>query len=174
MKHRLLPLTLLFITGFACAQHKHVHGEGQLDVAIEGGKITLALSLPLDAAVGFERAPRNDKERAALADAVKALETAALYLPTPAAQCTLQSKEVHVPFTGKDDKHGAHAHEGETHHADIEATHVYSCAHPAALKNIETTLFKSFKRLYRLEAQRSGPAGQGKHRLTPKAPALSW
>lgn len=174
MKPRILPVALLFAANLVFAQHKHTHGEGQLDVAIEDGKITLALELPLDAAVGFERPPKNDKEKAALGDAVKTLDAAALYLPTPAAQCALQSSEVHVPFTGGDDKHGQHAHDGATHHADIEATHVYACANPAALKGIETTLFKSFKRLYRLEVQRSGPTGQGKQRLTPKTPVVSW
>jgi hypothetical protein len=174
MRKNLLFIALLAVLPAAHAQHKHVHGEGQLDVAIEGGKISLALELPLDAAVGFERAPKNDKEKAALAATAQALNDAALYVPTPAANCTLQSRTVHVPFTGGDDKHGHHAHEGETHHADIEATHVYACANPGALKDIETSIFKSFKRLYRLEVQRSGPAGQGAARLTPKQPVLNW
>jgi hypothetical protein len=39
---------------------------------------------------------------------------------------------------------------------------------------VETTLFKSFKRLYRVEARRVGPVGQGAARLTPKNPVLSW
>jgi hypothetical protein len=171
----LFPIAIsISMLSAAHAQHKHVHGEGRLDVAIDGGKISLALELPLDAAVGFERPPRSDKEMATLAATVQALDAAALYAPTPAANCTLQSKTVHVPFTGGDDQHGQHAHEGETHHADIEATHVYSCANPAALKGIETTLFKHFKRLYRLETRRSGPAGQGAARLTPKQPVLNW
>jgi len=158
----------------AYAQHKHVHGEGRLEVSIDKEIVTLHLEMPLDAAVGFERPPRNDGEKAALAASVQALSDAALYRPTPAAQCTLQSQSVHAPFTGGDDKHGHHAHEGETHHADIEATHVYRCAQPLALKSIETTLFSRFKRLYRLETQWVGPSGQGARRLTPKQPALLW
>jgi hypothetical protein len=61
MRKNLLFIALLAVLPAAHAQHKHVHGEGQLDVAIEGGKISLALELPLDAAVGFERAPKNYK-----------------------------------------------------------------------------------------------------------------
>lgn len=157
------------------AQHKHVHGEGRLDAVIDKETITLNLELPLDAAVGFERPPRNAKEKAALAAADKALkDAAALFLPTPAARCTVQSAQAQVPFTGGGDKHDEHAHEGETHHADIEASYVFRCAEPAALKGIETALFKHFKRLYRLETQRSGPAGQGAQRLTPKSPVLTW
>lgn len=173
MKPAILLLTLLASSG-AFAQHRHVHGEGRLDAVIDQGTVTLTLAMPLDAAVGFERPPKNDKEKAALAAAVKALDDAGIYLPTPAANCTLQSKRVQVPFTGGDDGHAHHAHEGETHHVDIEATHVYACANPAALRGVETTLFKSFRRLYRIEAQRVGPAGQGAQRLSPKNPLLSW
>lgn len=145
------------------AQHKHVHGEGRLDIAIDKNTITLDLELPLDAAVGFERAPKDDKEKAALASAEKIVNAAAaLWLPTPAAACTVQSVEVAMPkFTG-----------GE--HTDVDARYVFRCAEPAALKGVETTIFKQFKRLYRLEAQRVGPDGQGKQRLTPKAPVLGW
>jgi hypothetical protein len=63
---------------------------------------------------------------------------------------------------------------GADDHGDIDASYVYRCAKPAALKSIETGLFKHFKRLYRLEARRVGPAGQGAARLTPKNPAITW
>jgi hypothetical protein len=153
----------------------HVHGEGQLDVAIDKDQISIALELPLDAAVGFERAPKNDKERAALAATAKALNDAnSLFMPTSTAGCTIQAVDVHVPFTGGDDKHAQHAHDGESHHADIDANYAFRCANPAALKGIETSIFKQFKRLYRLEVQRSGPVGQGAARLTPKNPVLGW
>jgi len=156
-------IAALFFTLPAHAHKAHVHGEGRLDVAIEGDKITLALALPLDAVTGFERAPKNDKEKAALASAEKLFNDAgALFAPTPAANCAVHSVEVGMPkFDG-----------GE--HADVEARYVFRCANPAALKGIETALFKHFKRLYRLETQRTGPTGQGAQRLTPKKPVLSW
>jgi hypothetical protein len=170
----LLAASLLFILPAAHAAKAHVHGEGKLDVAIDKETITLNLELPLDVAVGFERAPKNDKEKAALAAADKTLkEAATLFVPTPAAQCTVASTDVKTPNLGGDAKHD-HAHEGEEHHADIDANYTFRCANPAALKGIETTLFKSFKRLYRLETQRSGPSGQGALRLTPNKPVLTW
>lgn len=164
---------LLAASSLALAGKGHTHGEGRLDVVIDKGAITLNLELPLDAAVGFERPPKNDKERAALADTVKLLNDAALWQPTPAAGCTLTAKDVRVPFTGQADRHD-HAHAGETHHADIEASYSFRCTDPAALKSIETTLFKQMKRLYRLETQRAGPSGQGAMRMSPKSPLLAW
>lgn len=163
MNFRLLAIALLLAAPLAEAQHRHVHGEGRLAVAIDNDTLSLNLELPLDVAVGFERAPQNDKEKAALAAAEKVLsDAAALWSPTPAANCTVQSAEAGMPkFTG-----GAHA--------DVDARYVFRCANPAALKGVETTIFRQFKRLYRLEAQHAGPAGQGKQRLTPKAPVLNW
>lgn len=161
--HGFLAASLLLVLPAVHAQHKHVHGEGRLDVAIEGNRISLALELPLDAAIGFERAPKNDKEKAALAGTERFLkDAAALFIPSAAAQCTPGHVKVGMPTFGDGD------------HADIDAEYVFTCSAPAALKSIETTLFKSFRRLYRLEVQRSGPAGQGAARLTPKKPVLNW
>lgn len=162
-RYALLACTWLLLLPLAQAQHKHVHGEGRLDVAIDKDTITLNLELPLDAAVGFERAPKNDKEKTTLVATEKTLnDAAALWLPTPAANCSVHSVEVSMP------KFGA----GE--HADVDARYVFRCASPAALKGVETTIFKQFTRLYRLEAQRIGPSGQGAQRLTPKQPTVVW
>lgn len=165
MRHLFILAGLLAFALPAHAAKGHVHGEGRLDVVIDKDALTLTLELPLDAAAGFERAPKTDQEKAALATAGKVLSDPALFLPTPAAQCTAQPPRVTMPSF--DDKQG----DG---HGDIDATYSFRCAAPAALKSIETTLFKSFKRLYRLEARRAGPAGQGAARLTPKNPVLGW
>ena len=149
----------------ALAEKGHVHGEGSLEVVIDKGNLSLRLELPLDVAVGFERAPRNDKEKAALAAAQQVLSDPALFAPTPAAGCKAEPARVEMPmFDGKK----------PAEHADIEATHAFRCATPAALKSVETTIFKRFKQLYRLEARRAGPSGQGAARLTPKNPVLAW
>lgn len=164
MKQCLLATALLAAVGTA---QGHVHGVGQIDVVVDGPRLSLALDLPLDAAVGFERAPKNAGEKAALEKAAKTLnDGAALFAPTPAAGCALQSVDVRLPFAdggGNGDDH-----------ADIEAAYVFECATPAALKGFETSLFKQFRRLYRIEVQRIGPHSQGAGRLTPKTPSLAW
>ncbi len=165
MRTLLLVLSLLAIALPARAEKGHVHGEGSLEVVIEKGVLSLRLELPLDVAVGFERAPRNDKEKAALAAAQQALADPALFAPTSAAGCKAGPARIEMPkFDGRT----------PTEHADIEAAYEFRCATPAALKSVETTIFKSFKRLYRLDARRAGPAGQGAGRLTPKSPVLAW
>ena len=163
--HPIHLLALLAVLALP-AQAQHAHGEGMLDVVIDKDSIAINLELPLDAAVGFERAPRNEREKAALAATERTLGDAALFVPTPAANCRAQPPKVVMPAFG--------AKAGNDGHGDIYASYTYRCANPAALKSIETGIFKQFKRLYRLEAQRAGPSGQGKQRLTPKNPVLAW
>ena len=162
------PIHLLaLLAAFALPAHaQHAHGEGRLDVVIDKDSLAINLELPLDAAVGFERAPRNEREKAALAAAERTLGDAALFVPTPAANCKAQAPKVVMPAFG--------AKASNDDHGDIDASYVYRCANPTALKSIETGIFKNFKRLYRLESQRAGPAGQGAARLTPKNPAITW
>ena len=164
MKHfRLLTALLVLFAAPAQAGKAHVHGQGVLDVAIEGDTITLVLALPLEVLVGFERAPRNEAERAALAAAEQRLrEPAGLFVPSAAAACSARAAEVDMPVLGA----------GE--HADVVAQYRFACAAPAALKGIEAAVFAHFPRLHRLDTQRIGPRGQGGQRLTPRQPLLSW
>jgi hypothetical protein len=165
----IIALFLLILSTTAHADKAHVHGTGSLNVVIEKNQLTLSLELPLDAVVGFERPPRTAAERTALDNTARILNDAAtLFTPTPAAQCTVQAVRVNMPFRTAP-KPGA-----TDGHADIEAHVVFRCATPSALKGFETTLFTHFKRLYRIEVQRVGPAGQAAGRLTPKQPRLNW
>ena len=150
----------------------HTHGEGTVEVVMEvakgKGNLSIRLELPLDVVIGFERAPRTEKEKADLAAAEKLLADTTLFTPAEAAQCSAQPVALSMPrFEVKSGK-------GQADHADVDVTYSYTCAAPAALKSINTAVFKHFKRLYRLEARRVGPDGQGAARLTPKQPALIW
>ena len=50
---------------------------------------------------GFERAPKNEKEKAALSAAEKLLgDTAAMFVPTAAAGCTALPAKVTMPSFG--------------------------------------------------------------------------
>lgn len=169
MKIRVIASLLLFSSVAAFAGGKHEHGTGRLDVSIDGGRVTLGLELPLDVLVGFERAPRNDKERAALERANRLLNDGAnLFAPSPAAECKLKSGNAVVPFIEAGKTPSA------SDHADVDADYVFDCEKPSALVGLDTSLFKQLPRLYRLEFQRSGPRGQGGGRMTPKQPVIRW
>lgn len=163
MRHAIVFASIALLSLPLCAQH--VHGEAKLDIAIDKEHLAISLELPLDVAAGFERAPKTEKEKTALAAAQKILADPTLFLPTPAAACKAEAPKLVMPEFGK---------VGAEQHADIDATYEFRCANPAALKSVETSVFKGFKRLYRLEARRAGPSGQGAARLTPKNPVIAW
>lgn len=163
----LVAIVELLLPNLAQSAPAHVHGVANLDISIEGDRLSLALEAPLDALVGFERPPKTAKEKDAFEAMKKALNDAArLFLPTAAAHCTPVSVKLDVPFAdGKPGRDG---------HGDVDVEYVFRCAQPAALKGVETSLFQSAHALYRIEVRRAGPAGQGSGRLTPRKPGISW
>lgn len=145
----------------------HVHGVAHMDLAVDGNTLSVSLEMPLDSAVGFESFPKTDKQKATLAEATETLKKATeLFTPTTAAECTVESVEVENPFPdGKAKADG---------HADFDAEYVFRCAQPAALKGLETNLFKRFSRLHRIEVQRATAGGQGAATMSAKQPRISW
>lgn len=67
----------------------HEHGVARLQVAVEGDGLELRFESPLDNLVGFETAPRNDKQRRAVRRMVEQLhQPQRLFVPTADADCT--------------------------------------------------------------------------------------
>jgi hypothetical protein len=160
-------LAALLLSTLAFAAPAHVHGAAKLDISVEGDKLTIAMEMPLESTVGFERLARSDKEKLAFTNMMTTLKNAAeLFTPTLAANCRVESAEVGDPFPGGKAKADGHA--------DIDADYVFRCAKPAALKGFETSLFKKFSRLHKIDVQRATPGGQGKATLTPEQATLTW
>ena len=152
---------------FVHAAPAHVHGAAKMDLAVDGNMLSVSMEMPLDNTVGFEHLPKTEKQRAAFVESMKILRNAAkLFVPTVAAECTVETVEVSEPFPGDKTKADGHA--------DIDANYVFRCAKPAALKGLETTLFKHFSRLHRIDVQRATIDGQGASTMTPGQPHLGW
>ena len=159
-------IALMFPLLAHCAP-AHVHGVARIDLAVDGNQLTLSMEMPLDNLVGFEHLPKTDKQKAALAEAMMSLKNAAdLFVPTAAADCQVEAVDVGDPFPGGKAKADGHA--------DVDADYVFRCAQPAALKGLETKLFKRFGRLQRIDVQRATAAGQGAATLTPEQPGMRW
>lgn len=151
----------------AHAHGAHQHGVAQLMVAVEGPTLTLRLESPLDNLLGFERAPRTEKERAAAEALLGRLKRGeGLFALTQAAECALASATVDAPVL-----QGGKAAAG---HADLAAEWRYSCRAPDKLTGLRVLLFKDYKRLTRVEASVAGPRGQRAARLSARAPDLAW
>jgi hypothetical protein len=174
-----MTLTVAFISGNALAAKPgaHVHGEAMMQIVQDGGTVTINLESPLDNFLGFEYAPRTDKQRQrakAMEETLRQPET--LFVLTPEAQCKAGPVQLTAPVLGlggaAQGNHGKKKEDEE--HAGLEAEMVYTCSKPAALKDIEVTLFDAFRGIRRIDVQVVGPRGQSATRLTCKKRRLAW
>lgn len=146
----------------------HQHGVARLEVSIDEGGVQVTMESPLEVLVGFERAPKDNAQREALARMVDRLKAGdQLFAIDPAAACTLTASSVEHPFQpGKGGAKGGHA--------DAEATWSWRCEKPAGIKRIEVRLFEVFSRLMTLRVQTATPKGQGSATLVKSRRFISF
>jgi len=175
MKHpRMLMLGMLaaICAASSASAHgpgAHVHGVARLDVAVDGGTLTLGLESPLDNLLGFEHLPRTEAQRAAVRAMKEVLgKPESLFVASAAAQCVSISVKLESPVlepAAKDAGDG---------HADLDGEFVFRCAHPEALHGVEVKLFAAFPHLQRVNAQIAGPRNQTAVVLTAQQPRAAW
>ena len=160
-------------------QGAHVHGIGQLNLALDGRELYIELDSPAANIVGFEYAPSSDADRAALDKAMAALSDGErLFRLTPAAGCRLGDAKIasallddhgHDEHKHDEHKHDDHKHDGHDHetHADIRATYQFACDNPGALDGVVVEVFEAFPGTERLQMQFVIGERQGAAELTP-------
>lgn len=154
----------------ATAAEKHVHGAGQLNVAIEGDTVSIELSAPADDIVGFEHPATTPEDKAAVAKAVAALKDGAgLFVFPTTAGCSLEEAKVESGLLA-DTKSAA---DGEAH-ADFDADYRFRCTQSGKIDGIDVKFFTRFPKAGELAVQAVTPKGQTKRELTPKAARLKF
>ncbi|SMX28384.1 hypothetical protein TRP8649_02504 [Pelagimonas phthalicica] len=149
----------------------HVHGEGKLNIAVEGSEIALELEVPGFDIVGFEHSAESQNDKDAIAAALTALSEPLNVFQLPeAADChvTKAVAELHNGEYDEDhEEHGHgdhedhHDHEDSHDHADHEnaqhsefhAEYVLSCQNTAAIDVISLGYFSAFKNAKELHVQ---------------------
>ena len=162
----------------------HIHGMATLEIAIDGAVVQINLDSPLDNLLGFERAPRNEKERQSVkAMALRLYQADTLFIFTPAAQCRLESTRLESAVLApsllapaSDSGKSGDIAKADTSgvHAELAATWHFQCAVPQALQGVEVHLFQKFSSLKRIDAAVVGPKGQSSAKLSPKSTRLKW
>ncbi|MFL9711834.1 DUF2796 domain-containing protein [Methylobacillus sp. Pita1] len=163
--------SLLLITTPAHAheQHAHVHGAAKLNIAIEGRSLILALESPMESLLGFEHAPRNSQEQAAVDALKKQLSKPAQLFELPAkAECENTAIDLESPLF----EHDIHQH--DSHHADLDAEFAYECKQPGQLKRLSVQLFERFPHLHKIDVQIVAGQIQKITRLTPGQNQVAW
>jgi len=161
-----LSLTVLSLVSTSLAQarpgHTHVHGEARLEVMLDGQSLVLELVVPMEALVGFERAPRTPAERAQIAQAVERLGQSTLLRPDRAGQCEMLAPKIALPPVMTETATATTADE----HVDLQARFEFRCQQPAALAQLELGLFDAFSRLRRIQTRVVDLRGQSAQTLT--------
>ena len=140
---------------------KHVHGEVTLNIALEGRKLLFEIETPADQALGFERSPRDDRERAM----VKAVDDwfrsgrAMLGVP-PAAGCRLVEATSTPPKLGSG-------------HADYRGRYLFDCASPQALEWVEVWALRRLQGVEEAVVNLITPAGQRQETLRDRTARIS-
>jgi len=153
----------------AHSPHAHVHGNAKLDVAVDGGTLTLLLESPLDSLLGFEHIASNDKEKAAVKSMAMRLHKASeLFVLPLAAQCRSTSVRLNSPVLEPKLKNPADVH------ADLDGEFVFKCERPRHLRGLTLQLFKAFPHMREVDVQIATARGQGAVKLTPENNQLKW
>ena len=154
----------------------HEHGAAQLNVALEGQRLELALESPAMNLVGFEHAAVSSSDKTAVAHAQQHLQTPlALFGIAAAAGCVITSHALHSPlFEAHAEEHEELA-EPAAEHSDIDANYVLPCSQPQSLSAIDLSeLFKRFPATDKIQVQLIGPNGQQGAELSAAQPRLSF
>jgi hypothetical protein len=161
-----LAALLVQVAGLA-ATGAHVHGQVRLAVAVDAGSVTVELSAPLEAVLGFEHAPRTEAERKAVQAMREKLAGQALFVVDPAAGC----KPAGITVTAEALEPGARAAE----HADLEGRYEWTCTNAAAARSIDLGgLRDAFPRIRTIDTQVAAASGQFKRRLGRSDRVLRW
>jgi len=164
-----MMLTLAPALAAAGGPGAHVHGAAALEVALDQGSLSITLDSPLDNLLGFEHAPRTDRQKQAAKALADTLRRGDVLFGLPAAaKCTLKDVQLQAPVLGL----GQGEAGGE--HASLQADYLFACAAPAALNGIDVNLFDRFRGLHKLDARVAGPRGQSAVKLTGKQRRLAW
>ena len=192
MTNRTAVGTLALVVGLgadAAETHgAHEHGHAVLKLVQDGMKVLVHFQSPLDSIVGFEHAPANDEQRAALEEAMRTVQVPENIVRLPAGCTSNGDPEVDVPYVGDDhdkaDGHSdtahadhesagedGHDHDADEHgevHADLEATFKYRCE--SGIAWLEATAFATFGGLEEIDLQAVGSDATVVETLTPKSP----
>jgi hypothetical protein len=155
----------------------HVHGQGTLDIAIEGKKISMELIAPGMDIVGFEHVPSTDDQKAAVEKAkAKLTDVLSVFKLPAAAKCKADTADVesrnetHQP--GEKDPDEAEEKLPGHEHSEFHATYTITCEAPESLTGLDTVYFTNFGGAQLLNVNITSSKGQTQAQMTRAKPTL--
>ena len=156
-----LFLALFGTSAWAGGKHSHHHGNGQMELVLDGKALSISLYSPLHNVLGFEHTPRTDAERVKARRVTSLLKANGLFAFSPNARCKRTDHALHSSVLNP----GPKGVVGE--HSDLHATYAFECEFPEKLKVIDVRVFRQFPGFEKIEVQALFPSGQVGASLTP-------
>ena len=169
-------LSLAFCPLVAMSANKHVHGEAELFVALEGNQVLIEFESPADNIIGFEHAPDTPLQRQELARSLELLQEHSSIVSFSGTACKQISAEVTSPFASHntaethekshDSAHKKHEHK-KNEHTEFHASYALECDADAQKTNpITVNAFKHFAGLRDVTVKWVTTNGQGSIKAT--------
>lgn len=159
--------TEVFSSGAHPAHGVHVHGEAVLNIVLDGHTLYIELNSAAINLIGFEHAPNNDAQKAALATAQQTLASADRLFHFTATTCLLKNVEIEAPYMERHEHHEHQHHPEAPHeHADFHASYTFHCEQANDLTAISIKLFSLFPAIQAIKAQWIFQGKQGSVSLT--------
>lgn len=142
----------------------HIHGEAELQLALEGERLLVSFHSPAINLLGFEHPPQGLRQQHALSHAGHQLNAHSERYTLLGGACSIIEKLVELPYAATLDHHDGKATPED--HGEFTANYQYHCQRPKKLAGIETDLFSVFPGIRKIRVSWVFPGGQGATVLT--------
>ena len=149
-------------------QGPHVHGQANVQVAVDGGVVEVRFQAPGMGILTFERPPASETETAELKRALSILDGGKWLAFPDAAGCSMISHEAEAKgfsaVANQAHDHDAHGHGGH-HHAGFEAALQFRCRDVSKLTHVQLDLASQFPNLHQTIVESATALGQNRVQL---------
>lgn len=143
----------------------HSHGNGTLELVIDGNTVKGKFEIPMDSLLGFENLPKNAAQIKAVSDLQTATASADNFVKLPAAAACTQ-----VAVTAESDMFKGKRSE----HSDLDYSFEFLCKNPSELKSIEFIVMSKNTKFKKLKVDMVTPKGQKSTTVEGKNPVLNF
>ena len=149
----------------ALAHGNHTHGHGNVQVSVDGAAMTVRLDVPLEAYLGYDYPPRNEKQQQVWQAFVERVADPLRFVEPPAeAQCKLSGSRTEPAL-------------GEVVDPKVDIANLvheirFECAQPEALKSLSFSAFRDHPGLKQLRVRLERAGAKKTQTIRPRFPAL--
>lgn len=150
----------------------HVHGEAELYIIYEHGRLFIEFISPTINLIGFEHPPQNKNQQDILTQAKQTLTEGKQLFQIAPSNCQLETATASAPYI--DGTPSAEHFHPQGEHPDFHASYTFNCQVGTKLIAIHTTLMAKFPGIERIKAQWIVQNQQGSAQLTANRTTISF